>query len=158
MRSPEPTIFFEDIEVGSVAQSGWYEVPRDEVIEFAARWDPYPHHLDDDAAANSVFGRVAACASHTFSISTRLTHDLPGTIAMAAGLGGDGFDLAAPLYADSRVQLTRRYLALRESKSRPDVGIVTLEDTLRDQDDTVVFRTSGSMFVSKRGAEPRSPS
>ena len=50
MRSPEPTIFFEDIEVGSVVQSGWYEVPRDEVIEFAARWDPYPHHLDDDAA------------------------------------------------------------------------------------------------------------
>ncbi|MCR9094754.1 MAG: MaoC/PaaZ C-terminal domain-containing protein [bacterium] len=152
MESHEPTIFFEDIEVDSELRSGWFDVEREEVIAFAARWDPYPHHLDDEAAAASVFGRIAACASHIFSISTRLTHDLPGTIAMAAGLGGDGFDLVAPVYAGSRVRLTRRYVAARESKSRPDVGIVTLEDSLVNEDGQLVFRTSGSMFVSKRTA------
>ncbi|MEM9176605.1 MAG: MaoC/PaaZ C-terminal domain-containing protein [Myxococcota bacterium] len=150
MTDAEPTIFFEDIEVGSELSSGWFDVERDDVIAFAARWDPYPHHLDDAAAEASVFGRIAACASHTFAISTRLTHDLPGTIAMAAGLGGDGFDLVAPVYAGSKVRLTRRYLAARDSKSRPDVGIVTLEDRLTDQEGRLVFRTSGSMFVSKR--------
>ena len=124
MPPPEATIFFEDIEIGNELRSGWYEVTREEVIEFASRWDPYPHHLDDEAAAESVFGRVAACASHTFSISTRLTHDLPGTIAMAAGLGGDGFDLVSPLYPGSRVQLTRRYLAARASKSRRRCTII----------------------------------
>ena len=148
----EPTIYFEDIEVGSELQSGWCHVTRDEIIEIASRWDPYPHHLDDEAAADSVFGRIAACASHIFSISTRLTHDLPGILAMAAGLGGDGMTLVAPVYADTRVQLTRRYVSVRKSKSRPEVGIVSIEDTLHDQDGTIVFRTSGSMFVSKRPA------
>lgn len=150
MQSAEPAIFFEDIEVGSEQTSDWYAIERDEVIEFAARWDPYPHHLSDEGAAASVFGRIAACAAHTFSISTRLSHDLPGPIAMEAGLGGDGFDLVAPVYAGSRVRLRRRYLAARESKSRPELGIVTLEDRLENEDGDTVFRTSGSMMVAKR--------
>jgi len=146
----EPDIFFEDIEVGSAQTTDWFEVDREEVIAFATRWDPYPHHLSDEGAAASVFGRVAACASHTFAISTRLSHDLPGTIAMAAGLGGDGFDLLSPVYAGSRVRLRRRYLEARASKSRPEVGIVRLEDALENEDGVVVFRTTGSMMVSKR--------
>ena len=69
---------------------------------------------------------------------------------MTAGLGGDGLHLLAPVYAGSRVRLTRRFLAARESASRPNTGIITIEDRLEDPDGQVVFRTSGSMLVAKR--------
>ena len=95
--SPEPpALFFEYIVVESVQTSRWYVVERDEVIEMASRWDPYPFHLEDEAAKASLFGRLAACAPHIFAISSRLSHDLPGPLALIAGLGGDGLHLLAP--------------------------------------------------------------
>ncbi len=52
--------FFEDMEVGSVARFGHYAVTRDEVLEFARKYDPQPFHLSDEAAAKTHFGRLAA--------------------------------------------------------------------------------------------------
>jgi acyl dehydratase len=148
----ESKIFFEDVEAGSVQTSPWYRVERDEVIEMARRWDPYPFHLDEDVAKASVFGGLAACAPHIFAISARLSHDLPGPLALIAGLGGDGLNLLAPVRAGTRVRLMRRFTAKRESKSRPNAGIVSVEDTLVTPDGEAVFRTSGSMLLAKREA------
>ena len=150
--NPEPLVFFEDVRVGSVQTSDWYEVDRDEIVAFAARWDPYPHHLEDAAAEASIFGRIAACTAHIFAISSRLSHDLPGPLALIAGLGGDGLSLLAPVYAGTRVRLTRRFTAARLSNSRPEAGVVSLEDQLEEPDGAVVFRTSGSVLLSRREA------
>ena len=150
MTAVEPTIYFEDIEVGAEQTSDWYAIERGEVIDFAARWDPYPHHLDDTAAENSIFGRIAACAPHIFAISARLSHDLPGPLALIAGLGGEGLQLLSPVYVDTKVRLTRRFTAARASKSRPEAGVVSFEDRLEDPDGQVVFRTSGSVLLSRR--------
>ena len=148
----EPAIFFEDIEVGQSQTSRWYAIERDEVIEMASRWDPYPFHLDEKAAQKSVFGGLAACAPHIFAISSILSHHLPGPLALIAGLGGDGLHLLAPVRVGERVQLIRRYTGARESKSRAGAGVVSLEDTLVTPDGTAVFRTSGSILIAKRGA------
>lgn len=145
-------IYFEDIEVDSQFVSPWVTVPRDEVIDFARRWDPYPHHLDEEVAKASLFKGIAACAPHIFAISARLSHDLPGPLALIAGLGGDGLALLAPVRADSRVRLIRRFTAKRLSKSRPGAGIVTIEDTLYSPEEEALFRTSGSMLVACRDA------
>ena len=150
MPAPQPTIFFEDIEVGSEQTSDWYPIERGEVIDFAARWDPYPHHLDDASARDSIFGRIAACAPHIFAISARLSHDLPGPLALVAGLGGEGLQLVSPVYVDTKVRLTRRFTAARASKSRPETGVVSFEDRLEDPDGEVVFRTSGSVLLARR--------
>ena len=147
------TIFFEDIEVGSVQTSPWYAVERHEVIEMASRWDPYPFHLDDEQAKDSVFGGLAACAPHIFAISSRLSHDLPGPLALIAGLGGDGLQLLAPVLAGSRVRLFRRYTGARVSESRPGAGIVSFEDSLESPDGVIVFRTSGSVLLARRAAD-----
>lgn len=47
---------YEDIVVGSKSSFGNYEVTREEVIEFARKFDPQPFHLDDEAAAQTHFG------------------------------------------------------------------------------------------------------
>ena len=148
----EPSIFFEDIEVGSEQISPWYDIDRDEVIEMASRWDPYPFHLDEEIAKDSIFGGLAACAPHIFAISSRLSHQLPGPLALMAGLGGDGLHLLAPVRVGERVRLVRRFTDARASESRPNAGIVAIEDTLMTPAGQAVFRTSGSMLIAKRNA------
>ncbi|MFK7894940.1 MAG: MaoC/PaaZ C-terminal domain-containing protein [Myxococcota bacterium] len=153
MSEPADTkIYFDDIEVGTQFTSPWFEVRRDEVMEFARRWDPYPHHLDEEIAEASLFRGIAACAPHIFAISARLSHDLPGPLALIAGLGGDGLSLLAPVRADSRVRLVRRFTEKRLSKSRPGTGIVTIEDTLYSPEEEALFRTAGSMLLACRNA------
>src|SRR3990170_6311236 len=62
-------IYFEDLEIGSETEFGTYEVTRDEVIEFARKYDPQPFHLSDEAAARTHFGRLAASGWHTAAMT-----------------------------------------------------------------------------------------
>jgi acyl dehydratase len=146
-------VYFEDIEVGVTLRSDWYPIERDEVVEFARKWDPHPFHLDEAIARGTLFGGLAACAPHIFAISSRLSFGLTGgRLALVAGLGGDGLQLLAPVRVGDRVRLARRFTAARPSKSRPTAGVVSIEDTLESPGGQAVFRTSGSMLVARRPA------
>ena len=57
--------YFEDIEIGTTARFGHYEVSREEVIEFASKYDPQAFHMNDEAAAATHFGRLSASGWHT---------------------------------------------------------------------------------------------
>ena len=57
--------YFEDIEVGATQRFGAYAVTRDEVIEFAGKYDPQPFHLSDEEAAKTHFGRLSASGWHS---------------------------------------------------------------------------------------------
>jgi len=56
-------IHFEDLVVGAQTDFGSYHVTREEVLDFARKYDPQPFHLSDEAAAKTHFGRLAASAS-----------------------------------------------------------------------------------------------
>ena len=57
--------YFEDLEVGAETEFGSYAVTREEVLEFARKYDPQPFHLSDEGAANTHFGRLCASGWHT---------------------------------------------------------------------------------------------
>ena len=78
--------YFEDLEVGSKASFGRYEVTREEVIEFATKYDPQAFHLDDAAAAKTHFGRQSASGWHTCAMVMRMLVDNMGA-RKQAGLG-----------------------------------------------------------------------
>ena len=73
--SEEGLVYFEDLEVGSTASFGRYEVTREEVIEFASKYDPQPFHLSDEAAAQTHFGRISASGWHTCAMTMRMLVD-----------------------------------------------------------------------------------
>src|SRR6187549_823850 len=84
-------IYFEDLTVGDEVTYGTYEVTREEVLEFAHKYDPQPFHISDEQAAKTHFGKIAASGWHT------------GAMAMACiaryvvehghqGLGAPGID------------------------------------------------------------------
>ena len=84
-------IYFEDLEIGSETYFGAYEVTREEVLEFARKYDPQPFHLSDQEAAKTHFGRLAASGWHTcaMTMATLVRHmgEEP-----QAGLGSPGVD------------------------------------------------------------------
>jgi acyl dehydratase len=62
-------IYFEDLEVGADTYFGSYDVTRDEMLEFARKYDPQPFHLSDEEAAKTHFGRLAASGWHTCAMT-----------------------------------------------------------------------------------------
>ena len=151
-------LYFEDLAVGDSARSAeTFEVQRDEVVDFARRWDPQTFHLDERAAEQSIFGGLTACAAHIFAIQCRLAVSVEPRWALLAGLGNDGFELSQPVRPGDRLQLVRRVTGKRASRSKPDRGIVLVEHDVVDQRDEVVFRARGRVMIARRGRPTGAP-
>jgi acyl dehydratase len=61
-------LYFEELQIGNRSAAGPYLLSKDEIIRFAKQYDPIPRHIDEQAAARSVFGGLTASGSHTFAI------------------------------------------------------------------------------------------
>lgn len=141
--------YFEDVAVGDVARFGDYAVTRDEVIDFARKYDPQPFHLSDEAAAQTHFGRLAASGWHTCAMTMAMLvahmHD-----EGHASLGSPGIDelrWLRPVYPGDRLRCETEVLDTRRSASRPEMGIVRSRMRVLNQDDVVVmtFESNGMM-------------
>lgn len=141
------TFYFEEINIGQVWKSTEYLVTRDEIIEFASRWDPQPFHLDDEAAAQSIFGALIASAPHTIAIQSYLVEKLDGRVAMLAGLGMSRLELPHPVHPNDRLHLERRVLEKRLSQTRPNTGIITVEHLLKNQDERIVLESRNKIMA-----------
>ena len=84
-------IFFEDLAVGAETEFGSYEVTREEVLEFARKYDPQPFHLSDAAAAKTHFGRLAASGWHSCAMTMAVLARWSAEHGQA-GLGSPGSD------------------------------------------------------------------
>ena len=51
-------LYFEDAEIGMTSKAGPYLVSKEEIVQFAKQYDPAPRHLDEEAAARSIFWRT----------------------------------------------------------------------------------------------------
>lgn len=117
-------MYFEDLEPGTTASFGQYEVTRDEVIEFAAKYDPQPFHLSDEAAAATHFGRLSASGWHTCAMVMRMLVDNL-TERKQAGLGSPGLDelrWLKPVYPGDTLRIETELLDKTPSRSRPEMG------------------------------------
>jgi acyl dehydratase len=144
-------VYFEDIEVGQKwVKSITYQVKKEEIIEFASRWDPRYFHVDPKAAVSSVFGGLVACSAHIFSILSWFgTHGERRTASMAA-LGFDDLHMRRAVRPDDILSCSFVYLEKRESKSKPDRGIVRTSASLSNQQNIEVFSAVITSMVAKR--------
>ena len=117
--------FYEDIEVGRRHAFGHYQVTREEVIDFASKYDPQPFHLDDEAAAATHFGRLSASGWHTCAMTmAMLVENLKAN--KQAGLGSPGVDQLRwkkPVYPGDTLRCESEVIEKRRSGSRPEMGI-----------------------------------
>lgn len=136
--------FFEDVVVGWKHEFGDIAVTREDVLDFAARFDPQPFHMDDTAAATTHFERVVASGWHSCAMAMRMLvdhwRDIPGwqTAAMGA-LGIDAVRFTKPVYPGDRLRSSWEILEKRESQSRPDMGIIRSRHEIFGRSDAMVL-------------------
>ncbi|MDP4575180.1 MaoC family dehydratase [Qipengyuania sp. G39] len=145
-------IYFEDIEVGSRQSFGRYEVTREEVLEFAGKYDPQPFHLDEEAAAQTHFGRISASGWHTCAMTmAMMVENL--TANKQAGLGSPGVDQLRwkkPVYPGDTLRCESEILEKRRSKSRREMGIFKSRTTTFNQHDEPVLEMISNGLIRVR--------
>ncbi len=144
------TLYFEDFTVGNETRFDEYEVSREEVVEFASRWDPQPFHIDEAFARKTVFGGLTASTCHTFAICSLLASRHPDKIRHVAALGMDDMRMPNPVRPGDRLSMVSECVDRRESNSNPRVGIVTTRSNMVNQDGLTVLTMKASFMVEKR--------
>ncbi|MCY7339501.1 MAG: MaoC family dehydratase [Sphingomonas bacterium] len=148
-------IYFEDLEVGAETVFGHYDVTREEVLEFARKYDPQPFHLSDEAAAKTHFGRLAASGWHTGAMAMAV---IVAAIAKnpQAGLGSPGIDelrWLRPVYPGDRLTVRGTILDKTPSRSKPDIGSIRTLTIVTNQDGVEVMRYTSIVLMQRRPAE-----
>jgi acyl dehydratase len=144
--------YFEDIAVGETERFGAYPVTREEVIEFAGKYDPQPFHLSDEAAAKTHFGRLAASGWHTCAMMMAMLVERMKDHAQAS-LGSPGMDelrWLKPVYPGDTLSLEAEVLDTRASASRPEMGIVKSRTTVYNQHGEAVMRVVSNVMIATR--------
>jgi acyl dehydratase len=122
------TLHFEDYYIGQTFDCGTHDVTKEEIVEFAAEFDPQPHHLDEEAAKNSMLGGLGASGWHVCAMAMRLACD--GLFLKSANRGGSRVEEARwmkPVRPGDRLRLEVTIVGLGEPASRPDVGYVKMQ-------------------------------
>lgn len=149
--------FYEDIVVGTVARFGNKLVDRDEVIAFATQFDPQPFHLDDDAAAQTFFGRLSASGWHTGCMVMRMVVNHFHAGEGQASLGSPGLDelrWIKPVYPGDTLRCESEVIEKRRSQSKPEMGLLKTRLSAFNQHDEVVmtYIANGLIRVRNPGA------
>ncbi len=144
---------FEDLVVGEVIDLGHTTVSKDMIITFAREFDPFPFHLDEDAARKSLLGGLASSGWQTGGLSLRmLVEAFLGKVASAGGLGFKDLKWKTPVMVGDTIGGTATIAELRRSRSHPQWGIVTLDFDVRNQKGKPVLSMRLSNLVECREA------
>ena len=146
-----PELYLEDFAVGRRFETATFEVTASDIKAFAARFDPQPFHLDDDAACRSVFRGLAASGWHTAAITMRLL--VTSRIRIPGGMVGLGGEISwpRPTFADDLLKVESEVLEAKRSRSKPDRGVVTMRHETKNQRGEVVQTALIKILVPARG-------
>ena len=145
--------YFEDLVEGEVFEfRNYYTVHQEEIKEIASRFDPQPFHLDEKAAEESIFGSLTASSVHLFAMmvgigTTDTEHE---KINAVSALGFDKLRVTHPARPGDVLWVRSTITSLRQSKSRPDCGIVVSFSEMLNQDDITVMSMEQAYLAACR--------
>ena len=143
--------YFEDFKVGDVYEHR----PGRTISEADNTWftlltmNTNPLHFDAAYSAKTEFGRPLVNSCLTLAMVTGMSVKDVSQKAVA-NLGWDKVRLTAPVFAGDTIYAESEVLAVRESKSRPADGIVSVRTTGKKADGTVFMTFERSILVPKR--------
>ena len=148
--------FFEDFEVGDVYEHplGRTVTTTDNVWFTLLSQNTAPVHFDHNYAAQTEFGEPLVDSTFTLALVTgQSVTDISQNVF--ANLGWDEVRLPAPVFEGDTIYSQSEVLEKRESRSRPNVGIVTVETTGYNQDGRTVITFKRTILVYTRGHAPK---
>jgi acyl dehydratase len=140
-----PRIHWDDFSPGQVIECGSRLVTRNEIVAFAAEYDPQPMHLDEHAARASLLGGLVASGWHSCCILMRMMSDsLLGEAAFMGAPGVEEVRWLAPIRPGERIMARG---------SRPDMGFVKFRFELIGVSDQPVMTLIVSPMFARRAAD-----
>lgn len=147
-------LHYEDLTPGQVIQLSSTQVSKKMIIDFATEFDPFPFHLNEKAAKQSLLGGLAASGWQTAGLSLRLLVDaFLSKVDSRGGLGFSNLKWRQPVMVDDSITGTVTLTDLRRSDSHPEWGIMTLEFDMRNQRNEPVMSMSLANLVGVRSPD-----
>lgn len=156
--------YFEDLQIGSSVGLGSHMFSREEIVDFARKYDPQPFHLDEAAARQSLFGGLCASGWHTAAVWLRHLVDHRRREAELIRFRGEqparygpspGFEnlrWLKPVFVGDTLTFTTRVREKVDSRSRPELGLVLFDNEGINQNGELVFSVVSKVFVERRHA------
>lgn len=142
---------YEDFTEGLEFPLGPYPVTKEEVMEFAAAYDPQPFHLDEEAAKETLLGGLSASGWHTCGMMMRMMAD--GFILNSTSQGSPGVGFVKwikPVRPGDTLTGRAKVLSRRLSSKRPTLGIAQMETVLSNQRGERVLETEYTLLLLTR--------
>jgi acyl dehydratase len=146
-----PKLHWEDFKPGAVAIYGPRLVTREEIVAFAAEFDPQPMHLDEAAGAATMLGGLGASGWHICCLLMRMIAD--GFILNSTSMGAPGIEEVRwlkPLRPGTSIRVQATVLETRTSKSRPEIGFIKFLYEVLDEQEAVITTMTCSMMMVRR--------
>ena len=148
-----PGLYFEDAEVGVVIQ---HQLTRtvteaDNVLFCAITHNPQPLHLDEEYAKKTEFGQRVFNSMYTVSFATGVSVEDTTQGTLVANLGFGEMRFPKPVFINDTLRVETEIKEKRESKSRPNAGIVTFEHSVFNQHDDLVCTIIRIAMLQKKG-------
>lgn len=144
--------YFDDWQVGDRIE---HEIRRtvtetDNLLFSVMTHNPQPLHIDVEAARASEFGQILVNGTFTFALMIGLTISDTTLGTLVANLGYDKLVMPKPVFIGDTMRATTAIAELRESRSRPNAGIVVFAHELINQRNEVVCSCLRTALISRR--------
>jgi acyl dehydratase len=143
--------YFEDFSPGRVWEMEGPTLGKDEIVDFARRFDPQYFHVDERAAADSPYGGLIASGWQTVGLCMRMICD--AYLLQAASLGSPGVNelrWTKPVRPGDRLRMKMTVLEAKISRSKPDRGTVLHRWEVYNQHGEMVMHMEGYGMYARR--------
>ena len=143
--------YAQDFTKGQIFKLGKKTITKDEIIEFAKKYDPFPFHLDEEKASKTVFGGIISSGWQTALVWLSMMHEKFLTYETIMGSPGhDSMIWKNPVRPGDKLTGTLEILDSKISKSRPEIGFVKYKTELINQDSKQVFFTESTLIIKSK--------
>ena len=149
-----PGRYFDEWSVGDriTHQPSRTVTETDNLLFTAMTHNMQPLHLDAEAAKASEFGKILVNSTFTFSLAIGLSIADTTVGTLVANLGFDKVVTPKPTFIGDTLTCTSEVIELRESRSRPEQGIITFKHELTNQRGEVALSCTRTVLLKKKPA------
>ena len=140
--------YAEDFKKGDIFDLGEHTFSEDEIVDFANKYDPFPFHIDKNAAEKTVFGGIISSGWLTALVWLKMMHN--NFLSYDTTMGSPGHEemiWPKPVRPGDSVSGQLEILETRKSKSKPALGFVRYEAKLVNQENEIVFITKSTLMI-----------
>ena len=148
---PSNFYYAEDFKEGETFNLGIYNVTKEEIVDFANRYDPFPFHVDEAKAKETIFGGIISSGWLTALIWLRMMHEK--FLCYEVTLGSPGHEKILwpqPVRPGDTLNGSITIKSVKISKSKPGLGFIRYEALLKNQNRKCVFSTTSTLIIKAR--------